>query len=128
MPFTVNSSPRKKIPGSIFNLNVGKFCFLTTAVNPVCSSCGVPALVVKSPMLNFNIAGFEFVNSTTLKKLYPLSSELNPLPGEVTLPRVSVKDCFLNPSTKISSPTANGGFAKPSIGGVLNSRVTMPLL
>ena len=57
-----------------------------------------------------------------------MSEELNPVPGEVTFPKASVKLFFWIPSTKILSPTLKGGVINPSIGGVLNSHSTTPLV
>ena len=64
--------------------------------------------------------------SVTLKKLYPLSAELNPFPGEVVLPRLSVVLAFCSPSIKILSPALNGGVINPATAGVVTSSSTIP--
>ena len=92
----------------------------------VCIVTGVPASFVNSLISYLNIAGLELIYSVTLNELNLFSSELNPFPGVVTLPRSSVTVCLSNPSTKILSPTLNGGEENPSIGGVLSSSETMP--
>ena len=52
---------------------------------------------------------------------------MNPSPGIVTFPKSSVCDFLPRPSTKILSPTLNGGVINPSIAGVLSSNVTTPV-
>ena len=57
------------------------------------------------------------LNAVTLKNLYPLSAELNPVP---------VASFFCNPSTYISSSTENGAVLNPKIG-VVKVQVAIPV-
>ena len=67
-------------------------------------------------MSNETVAGFILLTAVILKKLNPLSTELNPVP---------VSPNFWRPSTNISSSTEKGGTEKPSIG-VTSVQVTIP--
>ena len=69
---------------------------------------------------NETVAGLLLTTEETLKKLNPLSSELNPLPGV----KFGCVYCWI-PSTKISSPTENGDVVNPKIG-VTKVHVTIP--
>ena len=69
---------------------------------------------------NETVAGLLLTTEETLKKLNPLSSELNPLPGV----KFGCVYCWI-PSTKISSPTENGAVVNPKIG-VTKVHVTIP--
>ena len=62
------------------------------------------------------MAGFILLTADTLKKLNPLSTELNPVP---------VSPNFWRPSTNISSFTEKGATEKPNIG-VTRVHVTIP--
>ena len=75
-----------------------------------------PAFEVNGDMSNETVAGFTLLTADTLKKLNPLSTELNPVP---------VSPNFSRPSTNISSFTEKGGAEKPNIG-VTSVQVTIP--
>ena len=80
----------------------------------------MPALEVNNDRSNETVAGLLLTTEVTLKKLNPLSSELNPSPGV----KLECVYCCI-PSTKISSPTENGAVLKPKIG-VTKVQVTIP--
>ena len=76
----------------------------------------MPGSEVILDKLKLTVAGLVLLTAVTLKNLYPLSSELNPVP---------VSPCFWRPSTNISSSTVNGGVEKPNTG-VTNVHVHNP--